>query len=94
MGENCESKECCKENKKECGTGCEMTDHLMGLADEAWEELFKEKIKAHYEKTAGEKMTRTAEATAEAAMAFWQSKMAKKKTIAEQTEKIKQSFSE
>tara|TARA_Y100000310_G_scaffold345846_1_gene471188 strand:- start:70389 stop:70679 length:291 start_codon:yes stop_codon:yes gene_type:complete len=96
MGEQCEDKkECCKKEKKEeCGTGCEMTDKLLCLAHDAWEDLFKEKVKAHYEKVLGEKMNKSAEVTAEAAIDFWQMKMQGKQKGQEHSQKIRQSFSE
>lgn len=37
-------------------TGCEMTDQFLSLADQAWTELLKDKMKAEIQKTCGEKL--------------------------------------
>lgn len=37
-------------------TGCEMTDRFLTLADQAWMEVLKEKLKAEIEASCGEKL--------------------------------------
>ncbi len=42
-------------------TGCEMTDRLINLADEAWYELLKDKMKQQIQSSCGEKLDGLAE---------------------------------
>ena len=42
-------------------TGCEMTDRLINLSDEAWYELLKDKMKDQIQASSGDKMDRMAE---------------------------------
>ena len=93
--ENCETGKCESESKKkQChhNSGCEMTDGMLRLADEAWEELVKEKMKKIFEEHNGEKMNKVAQASVEAATAFWQTKMEGMSRCHESKEKIKAAF--
>ena len=74
MGEDCcEGKEgkddCCKEG------GCEMSHHMMKLADHAWAELAKEKMKKLWQEQRGANMDKIAEASVKGSMSFWMKKM-------------------
>ena len=73
----CKPKSCCKEkSKKDCyGSGCDMTDHIVKIADRAWEHLMLEKMKAHLEKKRGEKMNGVAAAAVDASLTKWANKM-------------------
>jgi len=42
-------------------TGCEMTDRLIALADEAWYELLKDKMKEQIQNSCGDKLDKLAE---------------------------------
>lgn len=57
---NCHSNNTCTPEKDNCHTekssDCDMTEMLMDLANEAWSELLKEKIKKQYEAKIGDKM--------------------------------------
>ncbi|VVB57343.1 Uncharacterised protein [uncultured archaeon] len=82
-------------------SGCEFTDELMDLADEAWACLMKEKMKAHMEKLKGKKMDAMAAAAVEATMAYWEGKkklkadkMKFKASLAEAAGKIEQAMKE
>jgi hypothetical protein len=57
---------------------CEMQDKLLWLADEAWEELMREKIRDHIEASCGTMMDELAKMAAETNMTKWKHKMATK----------------
>lgn len=90
----------CNENscneQSECsnskGTGCEMTDMMMCLADEAWKQLMVEKMKQQFEQQRGEKMNRVAAASIEASIAKWEHKMSGKMKCQEAKGKLKAAF--
>lgn len=76
MGNECSSnKEQCHEGSTQahCSTGpshqgeqeCNMHEKLLCLADEAWKEVLKEKIKQEIEKTSGAKLSALAKLVAE-----------------------------
>lgn len=52
-----------------------MTDMVFQLANEAWAELLKEKMKEEYEKTMGDHLQKLAETGVEGCMKHWQAKM-------------------
>ena len=52
-----------------------MQRYVLGLADRAWSELLKEKIKQHYEKTQGERLGKIAQISAEANIAYWEGQL-------------------
>ncbi len=84
------NEEKCETTPKE--TGCEMTDMMMCLADEAWKQLMIEKMKAEFEKARGEKMSRVAAASIEASIAKWEHKMAGKQKCQQAKESLKAAF--
>ena len=98
MGNNqecCNNKhDCCEESRCEekSSTGCEMTDMMMGIADHAWEELMKEKIKKEFEKQIGERMNKVASASASASIAHHTHMMEGKMKIEEHKTKLRQAF--
>ncbi len=61
-------------HKKQEG-GCDVIRYMETLANKAWEELFKEKVKTHYEASIGQKMNEQAKIVAERAISEWQCKM-------------------
>lgn len=87
MGEcnegSCESQE---------GGCCEMSAMLMKLADEAWGELMKEKMKKAIEKERGEKMNKVAAVSVQASLAYWEHKMQGKAQCHEFSENLKKAF--
>lgn len=89
MGE-CKEEQC--EDKNKCSTGCEMTDEMMCLANQAWADLMKEKMKVHFEKINGPKMDKVAKVCVEMCMGYWQHKMSGKAQCEEHKEKIKNAF--
>ena len=99
MGEECcEEGSCCESGKgSECcsekccceGNSMDKGQMMMGLANEAWSELMKEKMKAAYEKAKGDKMNKVAQISVEACMAYWGSKMKSKEAWNEFEEKLK-----
>jgi hypothetical protein len=60
--------QCNTNTNTEC---CDMPEKLLCLADEAWREVVKEKIKAEIEKTAGQKLDKVAKLVAEANHRRW-----------------------
>ena len=88
---NCKSE---LEDRKDCGpsTGCEMTDRLMSLSQEAWEELVIEKMKEHFEKSMGAKLDAAAAAGVAASMECQKSMMLEKEKLREHKEKIRKAL--
>ncbi len=70
---------CSCHNKSQGAEGeCCVSDPLIQLADQAWMELMKEKIKAQFQASSGSKMDGVAKVLASACGAKWQLKMATK----------------
>lgn len=71
----------CDTQKEACSTGaaghkaeaenCDMHEKLLCLADQAWKEVLKEKIKAEIEKTSGQKLNNIAKLVAETNHRRW-----------------------
>ena len=80
---NCES-----ESEMHAQTGDEHTDKLIMIADKAWHELFKEKAKAHWEKTMGRQMDAMVEAVVKTSMDFHMNMMKGKQATQENVGKI------
>jgi hypothetical protein len=72
----------------------EKGDYLKELADEAWSELMKEKIKKILEKANGERMNKTAQLIADARYSYWMNKMKAKAEEDSWKEKISMSMME
>ncbi|MBF0547597.1 MAG: hypothetical protein HQM08_24370 [Candidatus Riflebacteria bacterium] len=53
------------------GEACDMPEKLLALADEAWNEVMKEKIKTAIQKSCGVKMDKLANLVAETNKAKW-----------------------
>ena len=88
--ENCSEKKC---DKGSChNTGCGMTDMMLRLADQSWEELIKEKMKKIFEENNGEKMDKIAQSCVASVNTLWQNKMAGMQGKEEAKQKIGQSF--
>ena len=93
---NCESNNCKSENYKhhgECDTGCEMSNHMVRIADNAWECLMAEKMKAHWEKLMGSKMNEIAAASVETSMAYHMNMVKGKMEVEASAKKIQQAMS-
>ena len=85
---------CCS-NESCCSYKDEMEDKskmMMDMANEAWHELMKDKIKSAYEKLIGEKMNKTAHVCAEMCIAYWGNKMKEEMTSAEFEDKIRKAM--
>ncbi len=100
--EECQTNQCSTQTScqpsscqpKPChGSGCEMTDEMMELADEAWSCLMKEKMKACLEKMDGKKMDAIAQAAVEVSKAHWGGKMKMKADMREAMEKLRMAMS-
>ncbi|MFM7469279.1 MAG: hypothetical protein ACKO37_07265 [Vampirovibrionales bacterium] len=62
---------------QEANTCC-LSEKLLHIAEEAWHELMKEKIKVAMEASCGDAMTHLAQAAAQASKAQWEAKLSAK----------------
>ena len=99
MGEDCCDEKCCSSKSCECNESCGCSSeetsksaYMLKLADEAWSELMKEKMKESIEKMVGDKMNKTAQVSVEASMAYWSNKMRNEAAWAEFEEKLRKSM--
>ena len=97
MGEECCKGNCCESGKECCNDRCCEEEKSMGVmimkhANEAWEELMKEKMKMAYEKAIGDKMNKTAQVGVEACIKYWGNKMNEKGAWAEFEEKLRKAM--
>jgi hypothetical protein len=83
---HCDTTPTSPHNKK--GGGCDAIRHMEKLANQAWDELFKEKVKKHYEENIGKKMDENAEIVAERAIHIWKNKMANREAKKEYEHKL------
>jgi hypothetical protein len=67
---------------------CDAIRHMEKLANQAWDELFKEKVKKHYEETIGKKMDENAKIVAEQAIHALKNKMANREAKREYEHKL------
>ncbi len=74
------------------GSGCEMTDMVMAIADKAWAELMKEKMKAELEKKRGAQMSKVAAAAVDASVAYWSAKMEGKSKREQHKDALRKAF--
>ena len=72
---SCSTSSCAPKKTKGCGSGCEMTDGLMRMADKAWEQLMLQKMMKIFEEHRGANMNKTAKAVVEASLSHWENKM-------------------
>lgn len=71
---------------------CDMTDMMLGLANQALEELMMKKMKAEWEKLRGKNMEKMAVTSVEASMVYWKHKMEGMYQCEESKQKMQQSF--
>lgn len=82
--EDCSEKSCCCPCHKEvCHEEGEMSDWFMDVADEAWTEVLKDKIKDHILKNNDKRMNELAKIVSEANNERWKAKLNKKHSCAE-----------
>lgn len=88
-GSCCDTKACCGEDKhKGC---CDHAKKLLCLADQAWMEVLKEKMKQHIMQN-DTKIDEIARVVSEANHERWQQKMAKHENCAKYEDKLKSLF--
>ena len=98
MGNECCEENCCSSGKESCGCECScgeknnVSKMILKLANDAWSELMKEKMKAAYEKETGDKMSKAAHVGVEASIAFWSGKMKEHASFAEFEEKLRKAM--
>lgn len=76
-----------------CGCGCSCSDNFLKLADEAWMEVLKEKIKAQIIAHKGEHMDKLAGLIAKANGERWKNKISSKTKSNEFKDELKDFFS-
>ncbi len=91
MDKECCEDNCCTTSSECCGESQSMSKEMMRLANEAWEDLIKEKMKEAYDKTIGSNMSKTAQVSVEACIKYWEAKMKGQADWAQFEEKLKSS---
>lgn len=76
-----------------CGCGCSCSDKFLKLADEAWMEVLKEKIKCQIIAHKSEQMDKLAEVIAKANGEKWKHKIASKTKNNDYKDTLKEFFS-
>lgn len=84
---------CCGSHHDSCGNGshheeCDWAESFLELADEAWMEVLKEKIKDHIRTSSDKKLTELAAIVAEANCERWKKKMEKESCCATYEKKL------
>ena len=98
MENECSEDKCCSTGKESCccesscGESNNVSKIVLQLANEAWGELMKDKMKAAYEKETGDKMSKAAQVGVEASIAFWSGKMKERASFAEFEEKLRKAM--
>jgi hypothetical protein len=105
MGKCCEEGSCCPPKKETCSCcchehhhhheeeSCDKSSYFLRLADEAWSEVLKEKIKEHILSTQEKRMNELAKIISEGNNERWKLKMEKKNGCIEFEEKLCDFFS-
>lgn len=99
MGEKCcnSNKENSCEHKESCCNHehhCEFLKFLLEVADCAWKEALKEKIKEHILATQGDRMAELAKIVSETNNERWKHKMQKKRGLKDFKERLSHFFGE
>lgn len=94
------STESCSTQAAHCATPpaseecCDFPEKLLDLADEAWLEVVKEKIKKEIEASCGEKLNKLAKLVAETNKTKWSAKIAGKQQCQEYKQNLLKLFTE
>lgn len=94
MPDQCQNETTCTMKAATSSCSCDMPEKLLALADEAWHELLKEKIKAEISKTCADSMDKLAKLVAETDKAKWAHMIKGKVKCNEYRDKVKAIFSE
>ena len=97
MSNECSNDSCCSTTQvsSNCGSDqdcCDMPEKLLGLADEAWYEVVKDKIKSEIESSCGEKLDKLAKIVASANSGRWAHQIQGKVKCEEFKSSIKELF--
>lgn len=87
----------CHAKHDQCDEECSSeskTNYFLEIADEAWEEVLKDKIKDHILKTQNERMNKLAKIVAEGNNQRWKNKMEKRHGYMEFQEELCEFFSQ
>lgn len=90
--ESCSTQAQCNtapQQEEEC---CNLHERLLDLADEAWLEVVKEKIKKEIEASCGDKLNKVAKLVAETNKAKWGAKISAKQHCKEYQQNLLQLF--
>lgn len=84
----------CEPQQQDCHESerCDMPEKFLDLADEAWMEVLKEKIKAQIESTCGNEMEQLAKVVTETNKERWNQKFAKRRLQHQYHERLKEIF--
>jgi hypothetical protein len=89
---SCHGDCCCHEGQKECSK--DFAKHLLEMADEAWMEVLKDKIKEQILASSGAHLDRLAKLVAESNKSRWKQKMGSKKDCDDYRQRIADFFRE
>lgn len=87
-----EHSECCNKDHQQRYKECHCKEHFLMMADKAWMELLKEKIKANIEKEHGTHIEQLADILAKANGDQWKHKMEAKMCYEEYQNTLKEFF--
>ncbi len=90
MSEQCINEEICTCGTHPANEECDMSGKLICLADEAWSELLKEKMKAEIQKSCGEDMDKIAKFVTDTNNARWSYMIKGKAKCEEYKQKLKE----
>lgn len=92
---SCQESQCsCPCHESSCEEECGKEEFFLSVADEAWTEVLKDKIKEHILSTQDDRMTELAKIVAEANGARWRNKMEKKQGCMMFDEQLARFFSQ
>ena len=83
---SCESGSCCEDSS--CGSESQMPKMMLGIANQAYAELLRDKMKKHYEAAIGKKLDAAAKVAVDANIALWDGKMQQKEQFQDFEKKL------
>ncbi len=90
--EKCDSDQCSTAKSENTGECCDMPEKLLALADEAWFEVLKEKMKAEISTTCGDRLDKLAKLVTETNQDKWMHTIQGKVKCEEYKENLKAMF--
>lgn len=90
---SCDEDVCVTSDSESNGEECNMSEKLLSMADEAWLEVIKDKMKDEIEKSCGDKLSKVAAFVTKANGEKWKSIMASKSKCEEFKAKVEELLS-